>query len=219
MRKLRILLADDHVAVREGLKMIVDTQPDMTVVGEAGDGRTAVTRACDVTPDVVVMDVSMPRLNGLKATELLREQYPPAKILAWTRHTEAGYLRELLRAGVSGYVLKQSSAEILLNAIRAVAAGGTYLDPAIADHVVADYGRPRQVRRSAEAVVGLTARENEVARLVSSGYTNKEIAATLKVSVKTVETHKANSMQKLGLRSRIDLVRFARMHGWLDDEV
>lgn len=219
MRKLRILLAEDHATVREGLKMIVDSQPDMTVVAEAADGRAAVTRAGEVTPDVIVMDVSMPRLNGLKATELLRQQCPRSKVLALTRHTEAGYLKELLRAGASGYVLKQSSSADFLSAIRAVAAGGIYLDPAIANRVVSDYGGPRQAASSPDAAIGLTARENEVVRLVASGYTNKDIAARLSVSVKTVETHKANAMQKLGFHSRIDLVRFARVEGWLDEEI
>jgi DNA-binding NarL/FixJ family response regulator len=219
MRKLRILLAEDHATVRDGLKMIVDAQPDMMVVAEAADGRAALSRASEVTPDVVVLDVSMPRLNGLKAAALLREQCPRSKVLALTRHSEAGYLKEVLRAGASGYVLKQSSSSTLLSAIRAVAAGGTYLDPAIAARVVSSYGISRHVPSSTDEPIGLTGRENEVVRLVASGYTNKDIAARLSVSVKTVETHKANAMQKLGLRSRIELVRFARLQGWLDEEI
>lgn len=219
MRKLRILLAEDHATVREGLKMIVNAQPDMTVVAEAADGREAVARVHESSPDIVVMDVSMPRLNGLKATAVVREQCPRTKILALTRHMETGYLKELLHAGASGYVLKQSSSASLLNAIRAVAAGGTYLDPAIAERVVNGYGISRQVPSSGDTAVGLTSRESEVVRLVAAGYTNKDVAGRLGVSVKTVETHKANAMQKLGLHSRIELVRFARVQGWLDEEM
>jgi DNA-binding NarL/FixJ family response regulator len=218
VQKLRIELADDHATVREGLKMIVDAQPDMTVVAEAADGRAAVARARESTPDVLVMDVSLPQLNGLKATELVREHCPRTRVLALTRHTETGYLKELLRAGASGYVLKQSPSLTLLSAIRSVAAGGTYLDPAIASRVVSDYGTGRQIP-AATRPAGLTGREHEVARLVATGYTNKDIAAQLFVSVKTVETHKSNAMQKLGLRNRIELVRFARVEGWFDDDL
>nr|MDQ3744207.1 response regulator transcription factor [Acidobacteriota bacterium] len=135
MSKLRILLAEDHETVREGLRLIVNAQSDMEVVGEAGDGRAAVARAQELLPDIVLMDVSMPQLNGLKATEKLKALCPQVKVLTLTRHTDYGYLQQLLRAGASGYVLKQSSAAELLHAIRAVAAGGKYLDPAVAGKV------------------------------------------------------------------------------------
>lgn len=217
MRKVTILLAEDHAMVRDGLKMIINAQPDMEIVAEAADGRAAVTRAQAVNPDVVVMDLSMPRLNGLKAAELLREQCPHVKIVALTRHTEAGYIRELLRAGAVGYVLKQSSSASLLAAIRAVALGGTYLDPAVAHTMVNDYAG-HHAHHVRDQPVSLTPREVEVVRLVASGYANKEMAARLGVSVNTIETHKANAMEKLGLHSRIDLVRFARMQGWLEDD-
>lgn len=210
------MLAEDHWTVREGLKMIVGAQTDMEVVGEAADGRQAVTLAQQLLPDVVVMDVSMPQLNGLKATEKLKQLCPQVKVLTLTRHTDDGYLQQLLRAGASGYVLKQSAATELLHAIRAVAAGGTYLDPAVAGKVVGSYvGRTVSLRGAAQA--DISDREAEVLRLIAWGHSNKEIAASLDVSVKTVEAHKANAMRKLGMRSRIDIVRYALLQNWLQD--
>lgn len=214
MSKLRILLADDHETVREGLKVIVNTQSDMEVVGEASDGQAAVDQALSLSPDVVVMDVSMPQLNGLKATEELKRRSPSMKVLTLTRHAEDAYVKQLFRAGASGYVLKQSRAAELLHAIRAVAAGGTYVDPAVADRVI-EYRRSAPPIRGTDAA--LSPREDEILRLVSWGYSNKEIAARLDLSVKTVETHKANATHKLGLHNRIDVVRYALLQGWLRD--
>ena len=217
MRKLRILLAEDHDTVREGLKLILNAQADMEVVGEAEDGQQAVSRTRDLSPDVVVLDISMPRLNGLKATEAIKECCPTVKVVTLTRHADDGYVQQLLRAGVSGYVLKQSRSTELLYAIRAVAGGGKYLDPSVADRVLADYRtRPHEVTRGG-AKAALTPREEEVLRLIAWGYSNKEIAGRLELSVKTVETHKANAMHKLGMASRIDIVRFALLQGWLED--
>lgn len=214
MQKLRILLADDHETVREGLKSILNAQADMEVVAEAADGLAAVTQASKLNPDVAVVDVSMPKMNGLKATEGMRRSAAGTKILALTRHNEGAYLRQMLRAGASGYVLKQSRASELLHAIRAVAAGGKYLDPSVTDQVIVGIGRNGSEPR---ATIGLSAREEEVLHLVAWGHSNKEIAAKLQLSVKTVETHKANAMQKLSLTSRIDVVRFALLRGWLQD--
>lgn len=217
MSKLRILLAEDHETVREGLKMIVNAQPDMEVVGEAGDGRAAVARAAELLPDIVVMDVSMPHLNGLKATEKLKQCCPQVKVLTLTRHSDDGYLQQLLRVGASGYVLKQSPADELLRAIRVVAAGGKYLDPTVTDKVLGKYvgGRAASPRGGAQG--SISDREAEVLRLIAWGHSNKEIAARLELSVKTVEVHKANAMKKLGMHSRIDIVRFALLQGWLQD--
>ena len=216
MSKLRILLADDHETVREGLKMIVNAQADMEVVGEAGDGRLAVARAVELLPDIVVMDVSMPHLNGLKATEKLKQLCPQVKVLTLTRHTDDGYLQQILRAGASGYVLKQSASTELLHAIRAVAAGGIYLDPSVAGKVMGNYaGRMPSLRGTAQG--SLSEREAEVLRLIAWGHSNKEIAARMELSVKTVEAHKANAMKRLGMQSRIDIVRFALLQGWLQD--
>lgn len=216
MSKLRIMLADDHETVREGLKMIVEAQDDMEVVGFAADGREAVARAQQLLPDVLVMDISMPKLNGLKATEKLNEVCPQVKVLTLSRHADDGYLRELLAAGACAYVLKQSAPTELIHAIRAVAAGGKYIDPKLAGKVMGTYsgrsGAPR-----GEAKGSLSDRESEVLRLIALGYSNKEIAASLSLSVKTIEVHKANAMRKLNITSRIDLVRYAIFQGWLQD--
>lgn len=215
--KLRIFLAEDHATVREGLKMIVNAQADMEVVGEAGDGLTAVALVSQMLPDIVVMDVSMPRLNGLKATEKLSQCCPQVKILALTRHMDDGYLQQLLRAGAAGYVLKQSPPAELLYAIRAVAAGGKYLDPAVAGKLIGSYGGEKSATWRGEKHGNISDREEEVLRLIAWGHSNKEIAAQLGLSVKTVEVHKSNAMRKLGMRRRIDIVRFALLQGWLQD--
>jgi DNA-binding NarL/FixJ family response regulator len=214
MSKLRIMLADDHETVREGLKMIVNAQDDMEVVGFAGDGREAVARAQELLPDVLVMDISMPKLNGLKATEKLNAVCPQVKVLTLSRHADDGYIRELLAAGACAYVLKQSAPTELIHAIRAVAAGGKYIDPKLAAKVMGSYSDrgPR-----GEAKGSLSDRESEVLRLIALGYSNKEIAARLSLSVKTIEVHKANAMRKLNITSRIDLVRYAIFQGWLQD--
>jgi DNA-binding NarL/FixJ family response regulator len=200
--------------VREGLKMIVNAQDDMEVVGFAGDGREAVARAQELLPDVLVMDISMPKLNGLKATEKLNAVCPQVKVLTLSRHADDGYIRELLAAGACAYVLKQSAPTELIHAIRAVAAGGKYIDPKLAAKVMGSYSDrgPR-----GEAKGSLSDRESEVLRLIALGYSNKEIAARLSLSVKTIEVHKANAMRKLNITSRIDLVRYAIFQGWLQD--
>jgi two-component system response regulator NreC len=216
MRKLCILLADDHKMVRDGLRMLIEAQPDMTVVGEADNGRVAVSLARQLQPDVVVMDVAMPELNGLKATEQLRVLYPSLKILTLTRHTEDGYLHQLLKAGANGYVLKQSASDELVRAIRAVAAGKSYLDQAVMEQIVGSVVARRPVR-GYPAEKGLSHREEEVLRLSAWGYLNKEIADRLQISIKTAEAHRANAMTKLGLKSRIDIVRYALLQDWLKD--
>jgi DNA-binding NarL/FixJ family response regulator len=216
MTKIRVLLAEDHQLVREGLKLLVDNQPDMETIGDASDGRAAVRLAEQLRPDVVIMDVSMPGMNGLRATETLTQSCPGTKVLVLTRHTDEGFVHQLLRAGASGYVVKQSAPAELLAAVRAVAAGGRYLDPAIAGKVIDGFARARASMES-DAPTDLSERETEVLRLIARGYSNKEVAARLEVSVKTVEAHKANAMRKLEMRGRIDLVRYAVLRGWLED--
>ena len=216
MTKLRILLADDHETVREGLRLIIGAQPDMEIVCEVGDGHAAVEEATKHQPDVVVMDVSMPKLNGLKATQRLKECCPEIKVLALTRHKDDGYLQQILRAGASGYVLKQSPSVELLHAIRSIAAGGKYLDPAVAGKVMGAYV-DQQVTSRGGPPVNVSEREEEVLRMIAWGYSNKEIAAQLGLSVKTVEVHKANAMKKLGMQSRIDIVRYSVLQGWLEE--
>ncbi|MBA2493759.1 MAG: response regulator transcription factor [Acidobacteria bacterium] len=214
MNNLRIFIAEDHETVREGLRLIINAQADMEVCGECGDGRTAVKMAQELQPDVVVMDVTMPELNGLKATRKLKQLCPQMKILTLTRHTDDGYLQELLRAGASGYVLKQSPSSEMLRAIRAIAKGGNYLDPTVTGRVIGGYA-PRQINLAGKLT--LSERESEVLRQIAWGYSNKEIAYNLEISVKTVEAHKANAMRKLDIGSRIDIVRFAILQGWLED--
>lgn len=214
--RLRIFLAEDHEIVREGLKSLVNSQPDMKVVGEAGDGRAAVALAQESRPDLVIMDVSMPKMNGLEATEKIKRVCPEVKVLALTRHADTGFMQQLFRAGASGYVLKQSAASELLRAIRVIVAGNNYLDPAITQKVISSYAS-RQENVSINKQNELSEREEEVLRKVAWGYSNKEIAAQLDISVKTVEAHKANAMKKLEMRSRIDVVRFALLQGWLKE--
>jgi DNA-binding NarL/FixJ family response regulator len=214
--RIRVVLAEDHQTVREGVKRLLAEQPDIEIVGEVSDGRAAVGLARELLPDVLVMDVSMPEMNGLKATERLREVCPAVKVLTLTRHTDKGYLQQLLQAGASGYVLKQSAPAELIHAVRAVAAGGSYLDPAITEKALGGYFG-RQSKGQAAGEVTLSDREADVLRLIALGHSNKEIAAQLGLSVKTVEAHKANAMRKLDMRSRIDIVRYAVLQGWLQD--
>jgi two-component system response regulator NreC len=214
MSSLRIFLADDHTVMREGLKSLVNAQADMEVIGEADNGRTALQKARELQPDVVIMDVSMPELSGIKVTEQLKRSCQKIKVLVLTAHDESGYLRQLLQVGASGYVLKKAAAEELINAIRAVASGGVYLDPTLAGKVVTGYVGSRRLKGTPQGN-DLSEREAEVLRLVAWGYTNKEIGSYLTISVKTVETHKANILEKLDLRSRVEMVRYALRQGWL----
>ena len=212
---LRILLADDHVTVRQGLKLLIDGEGDMQVVAEASDGNEAVQKARDLKPDVVVMDISMPGMGGLAATRALKTIQPDAAIVTLTRHGDNAYLQELLRAGVAGYVLKRSAPTELLHAIRRTAAGGQYLDSTLTARATAGLiGEQREGRKGPGR---LTEREAAVLRLIASGYSNKEIAAQLDLSVKTIEAHKANAMRKLDLTGRIDIVKYAILQGWLNN--
>lgn len=216
MPSLRILVADDHATVRHGLKLLIDSQPDMGVVGEAADGDGVLRQAEALKPDIIVMDISMPGMNGLVATRMLKRAQPQVSIVALTRHDDDTYLDELLRAGASGYVLKQSPPMEFIQAIRAVAAGGIYLDPAMTSRVAGGLlAGHAEVTSHPRAT--LTERESEVVRLIAIGHSNKEIAAQLKISVKTVEVHKANSMRKLGFTGRVDIIRYGVLQGWLYD--
>ncbi len=214
--KLRILLAEDHETVREGIKLLVNSQPDMEVIGEAGDGEIAIKMAADLRPDLLLMDISMPTMNGLRATKRLRAISSTIKILTLTRHTDDGYLQQIIGAGANGYVLKQSAPTELITAIRAVCAGNAYLDPALTRKVMGGYASRAGSLRG-EGKGDLTERENEVLRLIAFGYSNKEIGAQLDLSVKTIEAHKSNAMRKLGIASRTDIVRYAILQNWLQD--
>lgn len=216
MRKLRVFVADDHAVLRDGLKALVNAQSDMEIVGEADNGRSAYERTRELLPDVVLMDISMPELSGVQATELLRRECPEIKILVLTAYKDKGYLDRLLKLGASGFILKLSAAEELIGAIRRVAGGGIYLDPQMVDRIADGYVRSRFRKGEVRQRV-LTGREEEVLRLIAQGYSNKEISSQLKIAVKTVESHKSNLMQKLELRNRTEIVRYAVRQGWLQD--
>ena len=217
MSKLRVVVADDHQVVREGLKALVNAQPDMEVVGEAEDGRAAWQLAKRLLPDVVVMDVSMPDMGGAEATARLAEECPRVRVLALTIYEDGGYVRQLLKAGAAGYVLKRTVSEELVRAVRVVAAGGSYVDPTLAGKVVSSYIR-QDTAGGKRAGAEPSERETQVLTLAAQGYSNKEIAAQLGISVKTVETYKARLMEKLGLHRRAVIARYALRRGWLRDD-
>jgi two-component system response regulator NreC len=211
---LRIVLVDDHAILRQGLKLLLEKEPGMTVVGEAADGAAALKEAEALKPDVVVLDISMPGMNGLVATRNLKQLQPAIKIVVLTRHEDDTHLEELLRAGASAYVSKQSAPSQIVQAIHATVAGGLYLDPALKR--VAD-GLLDRTTRASKPVDSITPRESEVLRLVAIGHTNQETADTLGISVKTVEVHRTNAMRKLGLTGRVDIIRYGLLRGWLAD--
>jgi DNA-binding NarL/FixJ family response regulator len=210
-KRTRILLADDHAVVRHGFRRILDAQEDMEVVGEVSNGREAVDRSAAIQPDVVIMDVTMPELNGIEATRRIAEQVPRTRILALSMHRDSVYVREILRAGARGYLLKDSSEADLVSAVRAVAQGEGYLSPAVSEAVLSDYRK-----HVTNPVDLLTSREREVLQLVAEGRTNKEIANSLNLSVYTVEAHRGKIMEKLNLHSASEMVRFAIRNGLID---
>ena len=218
MSKLRIVLADDHTIVREGVKSLINQQLDMEVVGEADDGDGVLRRVKECEPDLVVMDISMPGLNGAQATERLRHTLPAPKVLVLTAFEDKSYLRQLLAAGASGYLLKRAAANELVHAIRTVASGGVYIDPTLAGKVVNGFVRQRAGDGTQAPESALSEREADVLRLLARGLTYKEVAAQLGIGVKTVETYKARLMEKLELRSRAEIIRYAVRQGWLQDD-
>ena len=209
-QKVRILLADDHAVVRQGFRMILGQEPDLEVVGEAGNGADAVRLVEEVKADIAVIDISMPGMNGVEATRLIRQNSPECKVLVLSMHRDAVYVRETLRSGASGYILKDSIDQDLLNAVRAVAAGESFLSPGIARTVLEDY---QQVEDPFDQ---LTAREREVMQMLAEGKVAKEVATALDVSVYTVDAHRGRIMKKLGLKSSTELVRYAMRKGLID---
>jgi DNA-binding NarL/FixJ family response regulator len=211
MKKTRILLCDDHAVVRQGFKMILSAQADMEIVGEAANGREAVSLAEELRPDVVVMDVAMPELNGIEATRRLVAANAHAKVIALSMHKDSVYVREILRAGARGYLLKDSGAGDLVTAIRAVAGGESYLSPSVSNAVLDDYRK-----HVTNPIDLLSSREREVLQMLAEGKTNKEIAVVLNLSVYTVDAHRGRIMEKLNLHSINELVRFAVRNGLVD---
>jgi two-component system, NarL family, response regulator NreC len=207
-RKIRVLLADDHTILRKGVRMLIEAQADMEVVGEAKTGREAVRQASHLKPDIVVMDVSMPELNGIEGPRQICGELPHTRVVALSMHKDSVYVREILRAGARGYLLKDSEDDDLVKAIRSVHRGEAFLSPAISDAVLTDYRK-----HVTNPVDLLTSREREVLTMVADGKTNKEIAATLNLSVYTVESHRGSVMEKLNLHNTGDIVRFALRNG------
>ncbi len=213
--RIRITLSDDHPIVLAGLRNLLTAENDMRLMGEAPDGAAALKLIRDVKPDIAILDISMPGLNGLGVVRRLNGELPGVRWLLLTVHEDRAYLNQALAAGVSGYLLKRSAAENLVPAIRAVFVGGLYVDPAIADYVTDTNAARRGGSGRKSATAELTDREAEVLKLTALGFTNKETASRLDVGVKSVETYKARGLEKLGLRTRAELVRFASVQGWL----
>jgi two-component system, NarL family, response regulator NreC len=206
-RKIRILLADDHAVVRQGFRLILSQEPDMEVVGEAGDGVEAVRLVLQHRPTLAIMDIAMPRINAVEATRRIIEGWPEARVLILSMHKDAVYVRETLRAGAKGYLLKESIDQDLLRAVRAVAQGDSFLSPEVSTTVVQEY------QQVADPFDQLTAREREVLQMLAEGTVAKEIAAELDISVYTVDAHRGRIMKKLSLKSSTEIVRFAMRKG------
>ena len=214
MNKLRVFLAEDHKIVREGIKRVVNAEADMEVIGEAGDGIQALEQVLKLRPDIIIMDISMPRLDGVQTTRKILHEWPEAKVLALTAHEDRGFLRAVLEDGASGYILKVASTKEVIEAIRIVASGRSYLDMDLASGVYRDFMNKSSDKNGVQSV-RLSDRETEVIKQIAQGFSNKEIATQLNISVKTVETYKARAMEKLQLHSRADIVQYAIQKGWL----
>lgn len=213
MPKTKVLIADDHVIVREGVRMILAKERDIEVVGEAGDGEEALQLVESARPDVVIMDISMPGMSGIEATQKVRERHPKVSVLALTMHEDESYVFQLLRAGAAGYVLKRAAAQDLVQAVRAAARGEAFLYPSVARKVVEDYLKRVEAGEDRERYDGLTEREKEILTLIAQGLSNQQIAEKLYISIKTVQTHRAHILEKLGLHDRTELVRYAIRKG------
>lgn len=209
MEKLRVLLVDDHTVVRQGLRRILASDDQIEVVGEAGDGRTAVELAQRTQPHVVVMDVALPELNGIEATRQLTKRAPNIRVLMLTMHADDVYVRQSLKAGARGYLLKDSEDLDLIKAVKAVGAGGSFFSPAVSSVVLSGYLGDRPPTDTDDPLGRLTDREREVLQLIAEGKTNKDIAGALSLSINTIETHRKHLMEKLDLHNTAELVRFA----------
>ncbi|MCC7162979.1 MAG: response regulator transcription factor [Anaerolineae bacterium] len=210
---MRLLLVDDHEIVRAGLRMLLESQADIEIVGECENGRDAVRRALELRPDVILMDVSLPDIPGYDATRAVKKEMPNVIVLALTMHESDEYFFEMLNAGASGYVPKKAAPTELVSAIRVVHAGGVYLYPSLAKSLVKDYLTRAEQDNDHAAFDGLTERERQVLKLIADGRSNQEVADELVISIKTVERHRANILAKLGLHSRTELVKYAIRKG------
>lgn len=213
MKKITVLLADDHRLLREGIKSLLEKAPDIEVVGEANDGTEALAKAQALSPDVVLMDISMPGMNGLEATRQIKALKPATKVLILSMHESNQYISQFLRSGASGYVLKDSAGSELAGAIRSVFQGDAFLYPSIARKLLEEYLQKAQAGEESESFDGLTGREREILKMIAEGRSNKEIADALSLSVRTVQAHRANLMGKLHMHDRTELVRYAIRKG------
>jgi len=213
---IKIVLVDDHEIVRAGLRLLIQAQGDMEIVGEAENGQQAIELCPKASPDVVVMDITMPGLSGLEVTRQIKQQYPDINVLALTIHEGEQYFFEMLNAGASGYVPKRAAPTDLVAAIRAVYSGEVYLHPSVAKTLVNDYIQRVQMGWERASYDGLTEREQQVLKMIAEGLMNKEIAEKLSISVRTVERHRENIMSKLNLHTRAELVRYASDKGLID---
>ncbi len=213
MRAIRILLADDHTVVRKGLRLLLESQPEFAVVADAADGREAVARAEEEKPDVVVMDIAMPVLNGIEAARQISAKQPQCAIVFLSMHSDEGYVLRALKAGARAYLLKDSAEHDLINAVKAVSEGKAFFSPAVSKMLVEDYMRQMQERKVEDSFELLTTREREVLQLLAEGKNNKEVATILNLSLYTVETHRANIFQKLNLHSSAELILYAIRKG------
>jgi two-component system response regulator NreC len=216
--EIRLLLADDHAVVRSGLRMLLQAQPDMKIVGEAETGQEAIRRTDELRPDVVLMDIEMPGINGIEATRQIKQTAPATAVLALTMYEDDQYFFEMLRAGASGYVPKRAAPDELVSAIRAVSQGHVFLYPSLAGRLVQDYLQRDPALAQEPPADDLTPREQEVLTLIAEGLSNNEIADRLVISAKTVDRHRENIMRKLNLHNRVDLVKYALRKGLIDLE-
>jgi two-component system, NarL family, response regulator NreC len=217
MSPVKVLIVDDHAVVRAGLRMLLGADPELEILGEAGDGTQALRMTRELGPDVVLMDISMPDMNGIEATRRIKESCPDVAVLALTMHEDDQYFFEMLAAGASGYVPKRAAPDDLTSAIRAVVKGGVFLFPSLARVLVSDYlQRVEQEGTSGRAFDALTEREREVLTLIAQGHNNQQIADELVISIKTVNRHRENIMAKLNLHSRVELVHYAIEKGLID---
>jgi len=214
--KIKVVIADDHAVVREGVKLILSREPDIDIVGEAGNGREALDQIAKTKPHVVVMDISMPEMGGIEATKRVKDTWPKVNVLALTMHEDESYVFQLLKAGASGYVLKRGAAQDLVQAIRSAARGEAFLYPSVARSVLQDYLKRVETGEDRKRYDGLTDREREILALIAEGLSNQEIATKLFISIKTVQTHRTHIMEKLDLHNRAQLVRYAIRKGLIE---
>ena len=213
LEKIRIIIADDHAVVRAGIRLLLDSQPDMVVVGEAKDGRESLSQVEELKPDIVLMDITMPDMGGIDATQAIKKAHPDVQVLALTMHEDVRYCFQMLRAGASVYVVKGADPSELLRAVRDVAQHKAYLFPTLARSLLDDYLERLEVGEEKDSYAKLTNREREVLKFIGEGYTSREIAVLLTLSINTIDRHRTNIMDKLGMHNKSQLIRFAIRKG------